>query len=235
MAEHHRKVRKESRKAKKNGIAQRQTNKVTKIPNSFPDKRQIMEEAELLKKIEQIEKQRKEIEGTFVQEDKANVIEGSYSTELINTEAVDKSRSQHLKDLNTLIENSDIILMCLDARDPQAYRSQNIEKNAKAANKKLVYVLMKCDLVTNADKWEKTLRRGFPCVRFNPNEIENSINEIDAMIASLEVGVQVREDCKSACVVGYPNMGKSVLLFQLRKRLRTCLRSRAVWFCNEVC
>lgn len=193
-----------------------------------------MEEAELLKKIEQIEKQRKEIEGNFVQEDKANVIEGVDTLELINTENLEKSRSQHLKDLNSLIENSDIILMCLDARDPQSYRSQNIEKNIRTTNKKLIYILMKCDLVSNSDKWEKTLRRTFPCVRFDATKIDESIKEIHSMITSLEIVTQVREDSKSVCVVGYPNMGKSVLLFQLKKFMRICHRSQVVWFCNEV-
>lgn len=55
-----------------------------------------------------------------------------------------------MKELNEVIENSDIILEVLDARDPVGCRCQNIEAQALGmgnGSKKIILVLNKIDLV----------------------------------------------------------------------------------------
>ena len=63
------------------------------------------------------------------------------------------SRRAFLRELRKVVDNSDVILHVLDARDPIGTRSSAIEEMALSTyNKKLVYVLNKSDLVPIA--WE---------------------------------------------------------------------------------
>jgi len=58
------------------------------------------------------------------------------------------SRRAYLGELRKVIENADIILHVLDARDPLGTRSSSIEEMTLSNyRKKLVYVLNKADLV----------------------------------------------------------------------------------------
>lgn len=63
----------------------------------------------------------------------------------------------------------------LDARDPLGCRSTEIEFEAQKANKKVVLVLNKIDLVPpqNARMWQRALRQEFPCILFKANKQEN--------------------------------------------------------------
>lgn len=56
----------------------------------------------------------------------------------------------------------------MDARDPEATRSEEIEKEAVKKGKRLIQVLNKVDLVpmTVAKKWQRNLANEFPCVLF---------------------------------------------------------------------
>ncbi len=58
--EHKRRYKKESKKAKINGLTLRNIGKVTPIPNSFPNKKYLLQEQELIKEINQIHKQKEE-------------------------------------------------------------------------------------------------------------------------------------------------------------------------------
>jgi hypothetical protein len=49
-----------------------------------------------------------------------------------------QSRRAYYKELKKVIENSDVVLQVLDARDPEGCRSEDIEKSCAAAGKKLV-------------------------------------------------------------------------------------------------
>jgi len=66
-----------------------------------------------------------------------------------------QSRRAYYKELKKVIDNSDVILQILDARDPDGCRSDEIEKTVLTANKKLVQVINKIDLVPpqNARAW----------------------------------------------------------------------------------
>ena len=59
------------------------------------------------------------------------------------------SRRAYIKDLKQVIENSDVILEVLDARDPLSCRSKELESHilCQKDDKKIILVLNKIDLV----------------------------------------------------------------------------------------
>ncbi len=61
----------------------------------------------------------------------------------------DNSRRAYIKDLKQVIENSDVILEVLDARDPLSCRSKELESQilAQKDEKKIILVINKIDLV----------------------------------------------------------------------------------------
>ena len=78
-----------------------------------------------------------------------------------------------MKILEQVIENSDVILEVLDARDPLSCRSKELENlilNHKG-NKKIILILNKIDLipVQNALTWQRYLSREYGTVLFKAN------------------------------------------------------------------
>ena len=59
-------------------------------------------------------------------------------------------------------------MQVLDARDPEACRSEEIETEAVNEGKLVIQVLNKVDLVPrqNAAQWQRHLSSEFPCVLF---------------------------------------------------------------------
>jgi len=92
----------------------------------------------------------------------------------------DLSRKAYIKVLDQVIENSDVILEVLDARDPLSCRNKELENKIKSGkySKKIILVLNKIDLipVQNAIDWQKYLSNEFPCVLFKSNTQTQSNN-----------------------------------------------------------
>ena len=89
----------------------------------------------------------------------------------------DLSRKAYIKILDQVIENSDVILEVLDARDPLICRNLELENKIKNNKKKLILVLNKIDLIPiqNAIDWQKYLSNEFPCILFKSNtQIKNT-------------------------------------------------------------
>ena len=65
-------------------------------------------------------------------------------------ERKDHSKKAYQKELNQVIENADVILEVLDARDPMSCRSKELESQilSHKDSKKLILVLNKVDLVS---------------------------------------------------------------------------------------
>lgn len=86
----------------------------------------------------------------------------------LNEKKVGQSRKAYMKDLKNVIDQSDVVLEVLDARDPNGCRNIEMEHSVIAQNKKLVLVLNKIDLVPseNARDWLKILRDEHPTVLF---------------------------------------------------------------------
>lgn len=83
-----------------------------------------------------------------------------------------QSRRAYYKELKKVIENSDVVLQVLDARDPEGCRSEEIERDVATQNKKLVQVMNKIDLVPpqNARAWQRYLRGENPVVLFKASQ-----------------------------------------------------------------
>lgn len=91
----------------------------------------------------------------------------------------DNSRKAYMKILNEVIENSDVILEVLDARDPMSCRSKEMESLVVGSkNKKIILVLNKIDLVpsANAVAWQNYLKREFSTVLFKANTQNQNSN-----------------------------------------------------------
>ena len=102
------------------------------------------------------------------------------SEKKLNITNKDLSRKAYIKVLDQVIENSDVILEVLDARDPLSCRNKELENKIKSGkySKKIILVLNKIDLipVQNAIDWQKYLSNEFPCVLFKSNTQSQSNN-----------------------------------------------------------
>lgn len=76
---------------------------------------------------------------------------------LIDPESALKNvnKKTNWRETKKCIENSDVLIMVLDARDPEGTRCPEIEKFILEAGKKIIYVINRSDLVPedNAAKW----------------------------------------------------------------------------------
>jgi len=85
-----------------------------------------------------------------------------------NARQMGQSRKAYYRELKKVIEASDVIIEVLDARDPEGCRNKEVEQEALAKGKKVLFVLNKMDLVPpkNARLWQRALRREFATVLF---------------------------------------------------------------------
>ena len=105
--------------------------------------------------------------------------EKKYSEKKLNIINKDLSRKLYIKILDQVIENSDVLLEVLDARDPLSCRSKEAEAKINLIkNKKIILVLNKIDLIPlqNAIDWQKYLSKEYPCVLFKSNTQTQSTN-----------------------------------------------------------
>jgi nuclear GTP-binding protein len=58
VREHHRKLRKEAKKAKRAGIPVKKSSKISRIPNLYPKKREELEAQDLRKELEKLAKKK---------------------------------------------------------------------------------------------------------------------------------------------------------------------------------
>ena len=80
----------------------------------------------------------------------------------------DSSIKAYMKEMRKVVENADVLLEVLDARDPMGCRSLQTERMLMRAGKKVVLILNKIDLVpkSNVLAWLKHLRHDFPTLAF---------------------------------------------------------------------
>ncbi|CBQ72307.1 related to NUG1-Nuclear GTPase (involved in Ribosome biogenesis) [Sporisorium reilianum SRZ2] len=80
----------------------------------------------------------------------------------------DSSIKAYMRELRKVIDNADVLLQVLDARDPLGCRSLETERMLLRAGKKIVLILNKIDLVpkSNVEAWLRYLRHDFPTLAF---------------------------------------------------------------------
>ncbi|KAF9484542.1 hypothetical protein BDN70DRAFT_903568 [Pholiota conissans] len=143
----------------------------------------------------------------------------------------EQMRKYYLKALHKVVDESDIIILVLDARDPEGCRSRLVEEEVRrreSEGKKLVFVLNKIDLIpkSNAQQWLKYLRHSTPTLPFLSNassqhQRTNISSSTAPSLLKLLKAYKPKAGSVTIGVVGYPNVGKSSLINSL-KRSKVC-------------
>jgi nuclear GTP-binding protein len=149
----------------------------------------------------------------------------------------DGSRKAFDKVFKQVVEQADVVLYVLDARDPEGTRSKEVERMVMAAasgGKRLILVLNKIDLVPPPvlKAWLIHLRRYFPTIplrasgpapnahTFNHKQltVQNTSVTLFKALKSFAAAKQLKRAI-SVGVIGYPNVGKSSVINALTSRL----------------
>jgi nuclear GTP-binding protein len=147
------------------------------------------------------------------------------------------SRRAYDKVFKQVIEQADVVLYVLDARDPEGTRSKEVERQVMAAasgGKRLMLVLNKIDLVPPPvlKDWLTYLRRYFPTIPLRasgsaPNAqtfnhkaltVQSTATALLKSLKSYAASKQLKR-AVSVGVIGYPNVGKSSVINALLSRL----------------
>ncbi|KAK1769494.1 P-loop containing nucleoside triphosphate hydrolase protein [Phialemonium atrogriseum] len=147
------------------------------------------------------------------------------------------SRKAYDKVFKQVVDQADVVLYVLDARDPEGTRSREVERSVMAAaggGKRLILVLNKVDLVPPPvlRGWLNHLRRSFPTLplrasgpapnaqTFNHREmtVQSTSSALFRALKSFAASRNLKRAI-SVGVIGYPNVGKSSVINALMSRL----------------
>ena len=161
---------------------------------------------------------------------------------------VDTSKRAYYKEFKKVVEDSDVILQVLDARDPLGCRAKHIEQLIldHPKEKRIVLILNKIDLVPKdvLESWLKYLRNEFPTIPFKcstqnqksnlgQGKLTDSVSD-GLLNGSESLGADnliqlLKNYCRNSKmktsitvgIIGYPNVGKSSLINSM-KRSKVC-------------
>ncbi|XP_012221654.1 guanine nucleotide-binding protein-like 3 homolog [Linepithema humile] len=263
VREHNRKMKKEAKKHPK------KKSKIMEVPNQCPFKEDILKEVEAMRKQHEEEKQKRKeaarerkreelakggLQGLVNRAENKQLAYKSMEVDSAQDKiknAADKKENSlkaYYKEFKKVLDEADVILEVVDARDPLGTRCKEVEEAVRAAkgNKKLVLVLNKADLVPreNLDQWLKYLRSNLPAVAFKSStqnqakrlgrrklgkKTESMIQSNTCFGAELLLSL-LGNYCRNSNniktsirvgVVGLPNVGKSSVINSL-KRSKAC-------------
>ncbi|KAM7360080.1 nucleostemin 1 [Cochliomyia hominivorax] len=263
VREHNRKVRREAKKNPKKGSKKQ---KLIQIPNICPFKEDILKEVEEAKRRKEEERlKRREAFKMEKEQNRLKTLEAlvddagmrgtvhsiMHENDTENNEkqykesnSKEQSLKQYFKEFKKVLENADVVLEVVDARDPLGTRCTEVERAVRSApgNKRLVLILNKADLVPkeNLNAWLKYFRRLGPVTAFKAStQDQNSklgrrklkeMNSEKAMQGSMCVGAELlmsmlgnycrNKGIKTSIrvgVVGIPNVGKSSIINSLTR------------------
>lgn len=121
--------------------------------------------------------------------------------------------SSFWKSVNKVIEDADIILEVIDARNPESTRNEEIESKVERSGRKLIYVINKCDLVEDKTKLDELKHKLKNSVFVSSSEYFGmKMLKEKIIIAGKKTGFKKPR----VGVVGYPNVGKSSVINALK-------------------
>lgn len=138
-----------------------------------------------------------------------------------NDKQLNQSRKAYIKDLKSVVEQSDVILEVLDARDPMGCRNLEMEHHVLGQNKKLVLVMNKIDLVPadNARDWLKVLRDEYPTVLFK-STTQSQRHNLSSSISLHKSSLTDRTEMVDAMLSGAKAVGTDNLIQLLKNYCR---------------
>jgi len=203
------------------------------LPNNYPLKHQLLQQIARDEEENKME-QRRENE-LMLKRKREEVQKQEPIEEQIEEEEIDE-RNLYIRQIKDIINNSDIVFEILDARDPLGTRSKFIEKQIREIKPdiKIVLVLSKIDLVPKRaiKYWTDFLRKELPVVVYKSdsnllndnshNEILNSNNDsigVDTLLSLLKKFYSTLEKKRPVvgCLIGFPLVGKSTIIDNLKK------------------
>ncbi|TRZ01810.1 hypothetical protein DNTS_026165 [Danionella cerebrum] len=260
VREHNRKLKKA---AKKKGVRSKPKKDIG-VPNSAPFKEAVLREAEQKKqKLEALKEQnrlaKQKEKADKRKKEKEAVDSGPAAKKAKKVARVKEARAAVAKEksakvfkcreLNKVIEASDVIVEVLDARDPLGCRCPQLEETVlkHEGKKKLWFILNKIDLVPrdNLEKWLHCLQAEYPTFLFKASMLlkdrtvqekkQRDMNPVldrsraascfgrDSLLQAFVNLANKLEDqtMLKVGVVGFPNVGKSSIINSL-KEMRAC-------------
>ncbi|KEG14131.1 GTPase protein [Trypanosoma grayi] len=150
----------------------------------------------------------------------------------VDRRGMDKSLRRFYKEFQKVVENSDVLLQVVDARDPLGCRLTQLERAIRSQygddRKKMVVVLNKVDLLPSKeviDSWVHFFEahEGVACIPFAATAkgamghgyIANMFRRLRALALNEETGAR---KAIVVGVIGYPNVGKSSVINALKRK-----------------
>lgn len=137
---------------------------------------------------------------------------------------IDAGQSKRIwMELYKVLDSSDVVLVVLDARNPNGTRCHHVEKHLKknCPNKHLIFLLNKVDLVPThvTKKWIIYLSKIAPTIAYTA-KIDKPFGK-HSLIRLLRQFDTFHNDkkCISVGLIGYPNVGKSSVINSLKSKV----------------
>ena len=187
------------------------------------------EEMEVIEDENEYEHMMRRIPSHNDDDDKFNEIDVEKTNPSSSNIKGDGSMRAFYKEFTRVVEYSDVVIIVLDARDPQGTRCAEVEQfiRKSGTEKRIILLLNKIDLVPKSIvlQWLKVLRMELPAVAFKSSSdkaMNNGTSDClgSETLLSLLKNYARNKKMKVAItvgIVGLPNVGKSSLINSLKR------------------